>query len=206
MARCRDVVLTPVRAGLLPHPRAWRWSSYRATAGEQAVPWLTVAWGLGHFTRERRHAQRASRRLVADGRASPERPWGHLRSQISLGRAAFLQQLQGNRVRKDDTAIPAVQQPPGQPAREAVLRRAAQAYGPRVADLVQPTRRPSEARQVGIYAARRVAGGDLKTVARRFGLGYTAVSRRVGTVANRLRNDPRLRSQVEKIYKGKVKT
>ena len=63
-----------------------------------------------------------------------------------------------------------------------------------------------EARQVGIYAARRVAGGDLKTVARRFGLGYTAVSRRVGTVANRLRNDPRLRSQVEKIYKGKVKT
>lgn len=57
---------------------------------------------------------------------------------------------------------------------------------------MKPTRRPSEARQVGIYAARRVAGGDLKTVARRFGLGYTAVSRRVGTVANRLRNDPRL--------------
>ena len=122
------------------------------------------------------------------------------------GAYGVFKQLQGNRVRKDDTAIPAVQQPPGQPAREAVLRRAAQAYGPRVADLVQPTRRPSEARQVGIYAARRVAGGDLKTVARRFGLGYTAVSRRVGTVANRLRNDPRLRSQVEKIYKGKVKT
>lgn len=85
-------------------------------------------------------------------------------------------------------------------------RQVAQAYGQRVEDLVKPTRRPSEARQVGIYAARRVAGGDLKTVARRFGLGYTAVSRRVGIVANRLRNNPRLRSQVEKLYKGKVKT
>ncbi len=34
---CRYVVLNPVRAGLVPHPRAWRWSSYRATAGEQTV-------------------------------------------------------------------------------------------------------------------------------------------------------------------------
>ena len=35
---CRYVVLNPVRAGLVRHPRQWRWSSYRATAGEQAVP------------------------------------------------------------------------------------------------------------------------------------------------------------------------
>jgi len=32
----RDIVLNPIRAKLVWHPRAWRWSSYRATAGEEA--------------------------------------------------------------------------------------------------------------------------------------------------------------------------
>src|SRR5204863_7643886 len=87
---CRYVVLNPVRAGLVPHPRGWRWSSYRATAGEQAVPtWLTVEWVLGHFGRERRQAQQTYRRFVADRLVSQERPWGHLRSQIYLGSERF---------------------------------------------------------------------------------------------------------------------
>ncbi|KKW30721.1 MAG: hypothetical protein UY72_C0004G0010 [Candidatus Uhrbacteria bacterium GW2011_GWD2_52_7] len=34
----RYTVLNPVRAGMVKHPREWRWSSYRATAGEGKVP------------------------------------------------------------------------------------------------------------------------------------------------------------------------
>ena len=45
--------------------------------------------------------------------------------------------------------IPAVQQQPQRPELEAVLRQVAHAYGQTVEDLVRPTRRPSEARQVG---------------------------------------------------------
>jgi REP element-mobilizing transposase RayT len=46
-AVCRYIVLNPVRAGLVEHPREWRWSSYRATAGLAAVPaFLTVDWVL----------------------------------------------------------------------------------------------------------------------------------------------------------------
>jgi len=42
---CRYIVLNPVRAGLVAHPRDWRWSSFRATAGETAVPgFLSVDW------------------------------------------------------------------------------------------------------------------------------------------------------------------
>jgi hypothetical protein len=42
---CRYIVLNPVRAGLVRHPREWRWSSFHATAGESAVPgFLTVDW------------------------------------------------------------------------------------------------------------------------------------------------------------------
>lgn len=204
---CRYVVLNPVRARLVSHPRAWQWSSYRATAGEQAVPaWLTVGWVLGHFAQERSQAQQAYRRFVADGMASQDRLWTHLRSQIYLGSEEFLQKIRGNILRRDDAEIPAVQKQPGRPDLEAVLLQVAQAYGQSVDDLAKPTHRPSEARQVGIYAARRVAGGDLKTVALRFGMGYTAVSRRVGAVVSRLRRDPRFQNQVEKILKGKVKT
>jgi REP element-mobilizing transposase RayT len=35
---CRYVVLNPVRAGLVPSPELWRWSSYRATAGLESAP------------------------------------------------------------------------------------------------------------------------------------------------------------------------
>ena len=42
---CRYIVLNPVRAGLAAHPRDWRWSSFRATAGETVVPgFLSVDW------------------------------------------------------------------------------------------------------------------------------------------------------------------
>jgi len=34
----RYIVLNPVRAKLVRHPRAWRWSSYRATAGDEEPP------------------------------------------------------------------------------------------------------------------------------------------------------------------------
>ena len=41
----RYIVLNPVRASLVSHPRDWRWSSFRATAGEGTVPgFLTVDW------------------------------------------------------------------------------------------------------------------------------------------------------------------
>jgi putative transposase len=35
---CRYVVLNPVRAGLVAHPREWRWSSYRASAHAGPAP------------------------------------------------------------------------------------------------------------------------------------------------------------------------
>ena len=38
LAVCRYVVLKPVRAGLVAHPREWRWSSYRASAHTEPAP------------------------------------------------------------------------------------------------------------------------------------------------------------------------
>jgi len=42
---CRYILLNPVRAGLVAHPGEWRWSSFRATAGETLAPgFLSVDW------------------------------------------------------------------------------------------------------------------------------------------------------------------
>jgi REP element-mobilizing transposase RayT len=44
---CRYIVLNPVRAGLVAHPRHWRWSSFGATSGEASRPgFLTVEMAL----------------------------------------------------------------------------------------------------------------------------------------------------------------
>jgi putative transposase len=54
----RYVARNPVRAGLVAHPRGWRWSSYRATAGLAAAPrWLALDEVWGAFADDREAAR-----------------------------------------------------------------------------------------------------------------------------------------------------
>jgi putative transposase len=47
---CRYIAMNPVRARLTEHPSQWRWSSFAATVGQQAVPrFLTVEPVLKQF-------------------------------------------------------------------------------------------------------------------------------------------------------------
>src|SRR5882724_3151778 len=70
-AVCRYIVLNPVRAGLVAHPRQWAWSSYRATAGEAPLPaFLTVDWVLSlRDTPVRAAAEDRYRRFIDAGLA-----------------------------------------------------------------------------------------------------------------------------------------
>ena len=91
---------------------------------------------------------------------------------------------------------------------EEVLRRVARLYGfAPPSDLVKPTRRPSEARQVALYGLRWWAGEGLSAIARRMGVERdSAVSRRGTVVAQRLRVDAQFRSRVERVTHVKLKT
>ena len=74
-------------------------------------------------------------------------------------------------------------------------------------DLVKPTRRPSEARQVALYGLRWRAGEGLSAIARRMGVERdSAVSRRGTVVAQRLRVDAQFRSRVERVTHVKLQT
>lgn len=204
LALCRYIVLNPVRAQLVRHPRAWRWSSYRATSGEgPAEPWLTTTWLLGQFGQRRGRAHAAYRQFVNAGLRQQPSPWAHLVGQIYLGGEAFRRRAQQAIRRPDDPEIPQGQRRPGRPSLERLLQRVAALYRVDPATLLHPTRQPSEARQVALYLVRQEGGLPLRTIAERFGVGYSAVSHRISAVRSRLAEDPAFQTRVGKC---KIKT
>ena len=79
----RYVVLNPVRAGMVPAPGDWFWSSYRAMVGEVPAPgWLETDAVLRVFSDERTTAVNGYRRFVAEGigAASPRGKGSRARS------------------------------------------------------------------------------------------------------------------------------
>jgi putative transposase len=87
---CRYIVLNPVRVKGRTSPAAWKWSSYRPTAGLVAVPeFLSTDWLLEQFGQNRRVAQKRYREFVRDGIAN--RPWDALKGQIYLGSDKFIE-------------------------------------------------------------------------------------------------------------------
>ncbi len=154
---CRYVVLNPVRAKMVTHPRLWSWSSYRATVGETPAPaWLTTDWILGQFAQRVGVARERYRTFVAEGRGGP-RPWDQVTGQIYLGSEAFIAQHQPNRVIRD------------------IPRRQTQAQRPSLRDLFQRNGKPAWL----IHRAYRQSGYRLAEIADYLGVHAATVSRRL---------------------------
>jgi len=154
---CRYVVLNPVRAKLVPQPRQWSWSSYRATVGESETPaWLTIDWILGQFGQRVGPAQEKYRSFVAEGRGGP-RPWDQLTGQIYLGSEAFVARHQPDRVIRD------------------IPRRQTQAQRPTLRVLFEGRGEPTRL----IHRAYRQYGYRLQEIADHLGVHPATVSRRL---------------------------
>jgi putative transposase len=90
---CRYVVLNPVRAKTVGHPRQWKWSSYCATIGKApAQDCLTVGEILIHFGLHRAIAQEKYCEFVQAGIGSPS-IWDDLEAQSLLGVEGFAEGL-----------------------------------------------------------------------------------------------------------------
>jgi REP element-mobilizing transposase RayT len=160
----RYIALNPVRAGFTHDAGAWRWSSYRATAGMHWVPsWLEVESILGRFSTDVRAAQRGYRKFVTEGLNLPS-PWCELRGQILLGTESFVHELApklGLLQHLEET--PRVQRFAARPALDILLTRA------------QAKDQPS--RNQAIVDAYMMHGYTLGEIARHLGLHYSTVSR-----------------------------
>ena len=156
----RYIVLNPVRAGLVRHPRSWRWSSYRATAGDEEPPaFLTTDWILSQFHRERGRARREYREFVSRGKGVDV--WTDLRGGVILGSDGFVERLEPLlRERAWELEIP---------------RRERLAARPTLEELFAKVKSKAD-RDERIYQAVRVYGYTLKQVAEVVGLSYSTVS------------------------------
>ena len=92
---CRYIVLNPVRAGLVAHPGEWRWSSFRATAGETAVPgFLSVEWVRSlSGARTQTEAIRRFVSFVEAGIGAPENAVDRFSSKPVMSDGALVDQL-----------------------------------------------------------------------------------------------------------------
>lgn len=154
---CRYVVLNPIRAKKVTHPREWEWSSYPATAGERSVPeFLTVDWILGQHGERYREAQKRYRAYVAEGIGTPS-PWEKLQGQIYLGGKEFVRKHQPDRVIRE------------------IPRRQSQAHRPGLKELFSG----QQILDPVILEAYRRYGYRMSEIAEYLGVHYSTVSRRL---------------------------
>jgi putative transposase len=172
---CHYVVLNPVRAGLVADAGGWAWSSYPATAGLRDAPnWLDVSAVLSLFHRNMATARTAYRCFVAEGMTQPS-PWKDLRGQIFLGSLDFRECLERLLQGKPLINVPILQTCPTRLSPDEILDRVATAYPVPVHAVVDRSHR--EAYQTAVYLLRRVANEPLQTVANRFRISPSRISK-----------------------------
>lgn len=152
---CRYIVLNPLRVKGGMKIDAWRWSSYRATAGLASVPeFLSTDWVLEQFGKIRSTAHQRYREFVREG--VPNRPWEDLKGQIYLGSDKFIEKHSvGNQELKE---IPRGQRKVIKPRLEQIF---------------------SKQGERGIVQAYRDHGYRLHEIAAHLGVHYATVSRRL---------------------------
>lgn len=91
----RYIINNPVEAGIVDHPRQWKWSSYHATAGVEKSPtWLRSDFILNLFSKEKKEAQIFYRKFIKES-MSRESPYRELKEGILLGSPQFVDDIWG---------------------------------------------------------------------------------------------------------------
>jgi len=155
----RYIVLNPVRAAMVKHPRLWAWSSYGTMIGTSPTPvWLTTDGLLAEFGKRRASARRKYQQFIEEG-MSAESIWKDLKGQIYLGDDDFVDQMRGKLGERDeDVNIPRMQQ-----------------RGP--APKLTVIRRQHKNRDVAIRAAYEIGAYSYQQIAKEFGVHFTTVGR-----------------------------
>ena len=167
----RYVVLNPVRAGVVKHPREYPWSSYCATAGHEApTPFLTVEWILSQFDGNLKRARAVYRRFVMEGLGVGV--WDEIKGGILLGTEEFVARM-GPMLRESEPDFD--------------IRRAERfADRPALVDIFAEIGSDRRLRNLGIYEAAYEYGYTLTAISKHVGLHPSTLSRIVKRVGEDL--------------------
>jgi putative transposase len=184
----------PVRAGMVKRLSSYRWSSYRAYAyDDQKTKWLNTELLLSQFLNvaDRHQAYReAAQKYAKEG----ERIWEDLRHGIFLGTNKFIQKIK-KRYLPDivDSEIPHQTQLSKSIDSEALLIQAAEILKCRIEHFRKAARVPQSDildRDMLIYLMWQSGQLTNYQIAEKFGLTYSAVSRRVSVFKDRKMGTP----------------
>ena len=196
---CRYVVLNPVRARMVKHPKDWKWSSYRATVGlEKPEKWLEVDWVLGQFGKERREAQKAYKRFVEEGMGRKESPWEDLCSRVYLGSEKFLNHVHEVGKKHQHLDVPKYQKEVVKQDPEKIIGQVAKSYGIKPEEVLVARARRREPKEVAIYLLKKESGLSLKEIGQKMGVSLGAVGHYWVRAKKRLSQDKEFAKKLSK--------
>jgi len=193
----RYVVLNPVRAGMVRTAKAWPWSSYRATAGQEiAWAWLETARTLEQFGRTKAAGQAAYRGFVAAGMASEYDPWKAVKHQLVLGSELFARRVgREGEGRKAPREVPKRQRLLGRPGLDEIVAAVAKAFGERAGAIRRP--RSGRAREAVAYLARREGAWPIAEIGAALGVRSWSASHLATFGERRMAGERAFREKVE---------
>jgi putative transposase len=161
---CRYVVLNPVRAGIVTHPGAYRWSSYQATGGlVKPAPFVRVHWILSQCGKKPREAQKQYRRFVRAGMKEPC-PWDEVKAQCILGSKEFIEKVKP--ALKDKSKV------------REIPKEQRLAFRPSLEELLPPEKgAKKQERNEAIHKAHVAYGYTLSEIAQHLRLHYATIGR-----------------------------
>ena len=154
----RYIVMNPVRAAMVRSAGDWRWSSYRATAGQvKGLDCLDAEWLLAAFGKRKSLAVDRYKKFVAQAEIQ-QSPWRQLSHQIFLGSEQFVGEMQALVDReKELSEIPSAQRRP-------------------TPESLEEYEASSQDRNTAIVRAYQSGGYTMKEIGNYFGLHYSSVS------------------------------
>ena len=193
----------PLRAGMVKRLSSYKWSSYRAYAyNEQKIKWLNTELILSQFLNvaDRHLAYRESAQKYAK---EEQRIWEDLQHGIFLGTKKFVQNIKKRYLPdKPDGEIPGQRQLSQSLDTDALLTQAAEILNCKL-EHFQKAARVSQAdkldRDTLIYLMWQSGHLTNYQIAEKFGLTYSAVSRRIGVFKNLLRNNNTLQNKFSRV-------
>jgi putative transposase len=167
----RYMHLNPVRAGLVKHPSAYRWSSYPSYIGAQRSPeWLTTEFILSSLGQEASSLHEHYRAFVEEGTESKMRkPLAEVFASTFLGSSEFIETLRQKAMAStilDTRNVPVLRQLVERPSVEHIEQTIASLVG----------RNHPLFRKWCIYLSHRCSGLPLNEIGSSYGISGAAVS------------------------------
>jgi REP element-mobilizing transposase RayT len=202
----RYIHLNPVRAGIVPAPADYRWSSYGAFVGTaRPHQFLETGWLLSAFSLRKSTAHKAYRDFVENiAPGSIQNPHENLVGGFLLGEKTFVNWVKETFIyrKSDDSETPQLKRLKTEISITAVLQAVACHFNTSERALLTKGRKNNDFREVAIYLAKSMTGLSCKKLGEHFGrVSGACITMTHKRLADKIKADRRLNADVQKLKK-----